>query len=331
MGKWINGVDADDRLTVLAACSLYERLPAVWKQLGRAARHPEEDVEHVHRLRVASRRAVATLELFDDLLPRRRTRKLLRRLKKLRHAAGDARDLDVYLANLKKWAPDVDQAQWTIARDRFAQARQAAQPGIVAMCDKLDRKNYPRQVEKLLARIAWRGAEPEPSIRAAAAERLGPVIDEFAEASPVDFSDFDVLHEFRVRGKHVRYVIEVFAAGLPADFRNDVYDRLAELQDRLGELNDIRSALERIAQWEKQADSDDDRQALVAVERALRSCLERRRQDFVAWWQDGPGPELVRRLSELQHGAAERLQDLNGHEPKSPALATTAVAADQHG
>src|SRR5262249_10196867 len=58
--------------------------------------------EHVHQLRVGTRRAGAALRIFADCLPgklHKRTRKALRQV---RRAAGSARDWDVFLAMLKE-------------------------------------------------------------------------------------------------------------------------------------------------------------------------------------------------------------------------------------
>ena len=56
-------------VSVLAARAVDRRLKRVAKLLPRAAKHPERDVAYVHDLRVASRRAAATIRLFDPWLP----------------------------------------------------------------------------------------------------------------------------------------------------------------------------------------------------------------------------------------------------------------------
>ena len=63
---------------------------------------PTHDIEHVHRLRVSTRRAVAALKLYRDWLPPAKFRWVKKRLKKIRRAAGDARDLDVLAERLQR-------------------------------------------------------------------------------------------------------------------------------------------------------------------------------------------------------------------------------------
>jgi CHAD domain-containing protein len=78
-----------------ATISIKESIAAVLRWLKLAAAERDNDVENVHQLRVAIRRAAAALKLFEDFLPAGCTRKLLRQLKKLRKTAGPIRDNDI--------------------------------------------------------------------------------------------------------------------------------------------------------------------------------------------------------------------------------------------
>jgi len=78
----------------VARRALRKRLDAVWTELqGAAGERP--DAERVHRLRVATRRTLAAVDAFADLLPAKRRDWFAKRLRKLRRAAGETRDLDV--------------------------------------------------------------------------------------------------------------------------------------------------------------------------------------------------------------------------------------------
>ncbi|HEV7399879.1 MAG TPA: CHAD domain-containing protein [Solirubrobacterales bacterium] len=59
------------------------------------------EVEHVHDMRVATRRLRAALEIFEDCFPRKRHRKALKRVKALADALGERRDLDVEIELLE--------------------------------------------------------------------------------------------------------------------------------------------------------------------------------------------------------------------------------------
>ncbi len=66
-----------------------------------------EEVEHVHDMRVATRRLRAALEIFADCFPRKRHRKALKRVKALADALGERRDLDVEIELLERLSDEV--------------------------------------------------------------------------------------------------------------------------------------------------------------------------------------------------------------------------------
>src|SRR5207248_2386197 len=66
---------------------------------------PHEDAEHVHQLRVGTRRAAAALRVFADALPHKLLKGTRRTLRRIRRAAGDARDWDVFLSALPAAKP----------------------------------------------------------------------------------------------------------------------------------------------------------------------------------------------------------------------------------
>ena len=55
--KWIEGVKPEQLLTEVARQALRQRLRTVWDYAPMAAKKFEEDIEYVHQLRVATRRA----------------------------------------------------------------------------------------------------------------------------------------------------------------------------------------------------------------------------------------------------------------------------------
>jgi CHAD domain-containing protein len=62
-----------------------------------------EDPEHVHRMRVASRRLHASMPLFKSCFPGKKYRKWYRDIRPLTAALGTARDLDVQIAFLEEY------------------------------------------------------------------------------------------------------------------------------------------------------------------------------------------------------------------------------------
>jgi len=62
------------------------------------------EIEHVHDMRVATRRLRAALEVFAPAFPRKRHRKALKRVKELADALGARRDADVEIELLECFA-----------------------------------------------------------------------------------------------------------------------------------------------------------------------------------------------------------------------------------
>ena len=88
-------IDSVPNVTTLAETTVANRLRRVARLLPRAAKKPEEDVEYVHDLRVSVRRATAALQMFAPFLPPTGYSQMIAQLRRIRGAAGRARDLDV--------------------------------------------------------------------------------------------------------------------------------------------------------------------------------------------------------------------------------------------
>src|SRR2546426_9281030 len=95
--KWLDALRGDMPVSEAAQLALSRRLGAVRDRLPDAVFHADDDIEHVHQLRVSTRRAAAALRLFADHLPARLYKKTRRALRAIRRSAGAARDWDVFL------------------------------------------------------------------------------------------------------------------------------------------------------------------------------------------------------------------------------------------
>jgi hypothetical protein len=63
-GKWIEGLGPQMPVADAARRVLSERFEVVCRNLPLAMHQPDRDPEHVHRLRVGTRRAGAALRIF---------------------------------------------------------------------------------------------------------------------------------------------------------------------------------------------------------------------------------------------------------------------------
>ncbi len=93
-----------------------------------------EDIEAVHKMRVASRRLRAALDAYESICDPKAFRKVYRSVKKTATILGEVRDTDVMVAHVQT---------------RLAQMPEEAQPAINWLLDRLS--NYRRQQQKQLA------------------------------------------------------------------------------------------------------------------------------------------------------------------------------------
>jgi CHAD domain-containing protein len=283
--KWISRVSADDRLVDVALRSLKGRLAAVQHYLPLAAEHAAEDVEHVHQLRVWSRRAEAALKLYWDLLPRQLARWVKRKVKHVRRAAGNARDCDVLIQRLSGDESQLGAA--TLLETVRAQRSEAQRPILDRHERLIVNGRFARRAAMLLKRTRRRnkdGAELDLSFGEWAELRLEFAVAEFFDAAAADLTDDEALHQFRIRAKQLRYVMELLAAAFPRSFRKQLYSRIASLQDKLGAINDHRMAIAQIGGWLDEHQEPHVREYLQSRLSAEQSQLTHSRREFFAWW-----------------------------------------------
>lgn len=285
--KWIDDVDPGDRTVDVAARTLAARLCAVVELLPLAAAAPAGDVEPVHRLRVATRRARAALRVFAPLLPRRRRRWLERRLVRIHRACGDARDLDVLAARLAERFQDTPARETAKA---LAERRAIAQAPIVTARDALLRDGrFETRAAELLHRMRRRASARDGSKRARdrfaafARRRLQRAVRRTFRAAACDLRDLRALHRFRLRSKALRYTIEVLAAAFPSVLRDELYPEIEKLQDRLGAILDHDGAIQQLPEL---ATSDASRGRVDALCAERRDARDRELAAFREFWSE---------------------------------------------
>src|SRR5512136_2530135 len=97
--------------------ALQERLPALAQEIEgvRAA----EDIEDVHRMRVASRRVRNALALFGDDLPKKHYDRWRVDLRRITRALGAARDTDVQIAWVEDFSNRTEDPELRVGIERL--------------------------------------------------------------------------------------------------------------------------------------------------------------------------------------------------------------------
>jgi CHAD domain-containing protein len=293
-GKWITGLHASTPLADAARRVLTVRLEVVRDYLGLALREPDKDPEHVHQLRVGTRRAGAAVEIFSVCLPDKVYKAARKRLKRLRRAAGEARDWDVFLITLAETLQRKNNrcragldflTGYALSRRTTAQTHlDEASP------------DYPFAFDRFLARTITAIGEPEDrshtrTLLGLAAPLLNTLLGDLEQAAEADLTDYGRLHRVRILGKRLRYAMEVFADCFPPQFRHEFYPAVEEMQDILGRANDSYVASQRLQALGlklQAAQPEDWKRFQPGIEGLLhfhQKRLPEERQHFLAWWR----------------------------------------------
>ena len=278
---------ADDPLrqpvSWLAKRTVDRRLGRVGRLFPKAAKHPEQDVAYVHDLRVAIRRATATLQMFSACLPRSPNADVKSQLKRIRRAAGPARDLDVLEERLSRLAASGGATvQLVAAMDEVRRRRRKAGKRLLSEYNRARRRGYKGLARDLSARVAWRGAGPEPLLIDWAGAELRPSIERFVARSSSNLTDPKALHRMRIAEKRMRYSLELLGGAVGAV--DQVAPVLRELQERLGQISDHDTARGLLLRWRDRSRDEGLREVfshLAAFERWQGSYVH---DEFLKWW-----------------------------------------------
>lgn len=291
-GRWIPDLTAATSVEKSARATLERRLEAIERSLAPALDALNPDPEPVHQLRVGARRTTVALDLFADCLPRRVYRRARRALRDLRRSAGAARDWDVFLMALLHQAKRKGGVKFLLG---YAHGqRNAAQAALVDVAHDFSGE-LDRHAEEVLSNLHT------PCDHAACGQlvdlartTLMGLLRELHGAVETKPERPDELHKVRILGKQLRYSMEIFAGCFRETFRDELYPRVENMQEILGNLNDSRVAMENLnllrarlkaiapAQW---------RQARAEIDYWLRHHqrqLRRQTKQFHGWldrWQ----------------------------------------------
>jgi triphosphatase len=212
-----------------------------------------EDPEALHQGRVALRRLRTAVSLFSPMLADAQTAALKRELKWITGEFGPARELEVFLTHVVKPLADGKgrgPGLAVLTKDLRQKRKDAFQQALVAV----DSARFRRLVVDTLAWIEtgdWRhnGQDAARSLREQTiADAGGNELKRrwkkvLKNGKHVAKLDPERRHRLRIQAKKLRYAAEFMAAAFPGKkstrLRKRFLSRLKELQDALGELNDI--------------------------------------------------------------------------------------------
>ena len=220
-----------------------------------------QDIEHIHRMRVASRRLRAALPLFALCFPEKKYQQWMQEIQRITRALGEARDTDVQIAFLTKLvkkrqarmhADDPGSALSirltgdveTILLSGLQKKRSKLQSAVVSSLEKLENSGVIDDI-----RIFFHGQEmrakstrkrPSPyGIAPVAASRIGRRLTKMLSYEGWAHNPDAIAehHAIRIAAKKLRYTMEVYAPLYRLGLKKPL-SRVKKIQEILGDLHD---------------------------------------------------------------------------------------------
>ena len=220
-----------------------------------------QDIEYIHRMRVASRRLRAALPLFRICFTDNQYKKWLQEITRITRALGDARDADVQISFLQKTLRKI-QKEPGLQEKRMAADQPSREPAIRFLLQALQKKRIILQKHVLSAigglekshvtdemhlvlttmDADFRSARKRPGmpgIPPVAALRIGKRLSVLLSYEPWVLHPEAVAehHATRIAAKKLRYTMEIYGSV----YRNNLAKPLArvkKIQEILGDIHD---------------------------------------------------------------------------------------------
>ncbi len=209
--------------------------------------------DFIHQLRVALRRLRALLRIFAPALPAAFVAEWNQRLRDNASRFGEARDLDVFHAELlEPVTPEglADTEGMARLLELAAAARETARTAAVHSLDAATQGRLLLEFNAALLRLPTDGLAAPTTLRGFARERLTRLrkrsrrrFDAASTLEPVR------LHALRISVKQLRYGIEFFAPLFPTKAMERQREGVVRAQGTLGFLQDVDTARGRLAAW----------------------------------------------------------------------------------
>lgn len=239
-------------MAVAEACRLLLHTQLIEMVQNEAGVRFSAEIEYVHAMRVAIRRARAAFKLYSHFFHAKATRRLRKQLRETAHYLGNVRDLDVALDNAQQKKPKqrhAKKAQKNLVADWQTQRSEAHQQ-LLAWLDSAKYRKFVAEFQHFCT-IPGVGAQvfaftpgttpvPQqvrhvvPSLLMKRFEQVRTYEALFAEDGTVDYA---TIHALRIDCKYLRYSLE-FVRQLLGTEVEPLIERLKTVQDLLGDLND---------------------------------------------------------------------------------------------
>lgn len=203
------------------------------------------DPEHLHKMRVSTRRLRTALRVFRRAFDRDDRKALQAELRWLGGILGEVRDLDVHLLALPQWiarfGPDPVEG-WASLEDALTRHHTEARARLLQALDDPRYAALARRADALFGGDDPTDEAKQPAgkagrrILAARVDRFREAVERFRRTHAAEDA-----HRLRIVGKRLRYTAR-FLQPLLDDRTQQGLRSLAAFQDRLGAIQDVVAA-----------------------------------------------------------------------------------------
>jgi CHAD domain-containing protein len=236
----------DRSYRLFGAESLLKRLQALTVEIDGVKK--AEDIEFIHRMRVASRRTRAALEIFGGCFSAKKLADWERQIRRVTRALGSARDTDVqinYVASFLAQTHDPrPKPGVTRLLLRLRQRRARLQAEVLKDLTQLEKCGVVQDMEETLRGVLVQArldkVPPKSSFLYMQASRT--VMLRLEELLSYDTyvhqpESITQLHEMRIAAKHLRYTMEIFEPLYDGGLKKPL-KTVRDAQEMLGDIHD---------------------------------------------------------------------------------------------
>jgi len=206
-----------------------------------------EDIEALHRMRVATRRQRAAFRIVSPYFKRKVTEPFRDELRTLADRLGTVRDLDVLIESAERYRSSLRReaaAAFTPLLEEWQGRRDEARHALLRHLDSDEYRDFITRYQEFLSSPGVGvkgGADSTPHPQQVRHVLPAEVWDHYgrvrAYETVMTWASIETIHSLRIEAKRLRYLLEFFAEVLEPGLTGAV-ESLVRLQDHIGELHD---------------------------------------------------------------------------------------------
>ncbi|MCW4017758.1 MAG: YfcE family phosphodiesterase [Candidatus Bathyarchaeota archaeon] len=309
-----------------------------------------DDIEYVHKMRVASRRIRAALPIFRLCFPRKKFKKWLREVKNITCLLGEARDLDVQIAFIEQYMSKLefstDKSGLDLMLESHKDRRDRVQPSLVRGLEELTESCVLEDMREFCEQKVEALSDSSSGVlllKEKAHWYISCRLDDFLAMEDCVYLENELLkhHEMRIRAKKLRYTMESFAP-LYEDKLTQEIETMKAFQDSLGEMHDCDVWIAYIPEFihdgikpksnsraKKNTDPQEVKQALLKFLADIKEQRQSHYLQFVRLWEENKQKDFFDKLRKITDAGLSATEETTKQVLINP-QAKIAVLSDIH-